>query len=366
MNKKYLNQISALLLSSAVCAGTAGSMSSVVQAADYVVDGKVGEYRYQVYNMNTTGNVVFDAESDAFSCSFSNYKEAMYMLTKNFNEHSTEDYGKITIQYDVELNASDVTSGSIIFGINGWAEPDWSVAKLPANDFHIIDGWADWRPPGGNDILETVEIDGVLYDIYRTYLISGMTPGIHGTETEITPTYWSVRRENILDGKFSGRVKSTVTLSEHMKIWEKYGFDPSALDEAGFYIDGYQSGEFNVKVNSLDVTTDLDKEKTETKLPEENVKEPDAKLPEEDVKEPDAKIPEEDVKESEEKSDTCVLKGDCDNNGAVNTADFVVIKKYLLGIQEADINSDSLDMNDDGKINVADYIILRHMLLDLI
>lgn len=121
----------------------------------------------------------------------------------------------------------------------------------------------------------------------------------------------------------------------------KFGFDSSALVEAGFYTEGYRSVDFNVKVNSFNVTTDLDKEKPETKLPEEDAKEP------------------------EEKSDACVLKGDCDNNGAVNTADYLIMKKYLLGIQDTNVNIDSLDLDGDGKVNISDYILLRNILLDL-
>ncbi len=85
MNKKYINQISALLLGSAIATGTAGSMTSVVQAADYVREGKVGEYRYQVFSANEVGDVVFDAESDVYSCSFSNYQEAIYMVLSNLS-----------------------------------------------------------------------------------------------------------------------------------------------------------------------------------------------------------------------------------------------------------------------------------------
>ena len=60
-------------------------------------------------------------------------------------------------------------------------------------DFFVIDAWGDWKPPESSEILETVEIDGVVYDVYRTTSIA-MT-GIHGTDSY--HTFWSVRRENM-------------------------------------------------------------------------------------------------------------------------------------------------------------------------
>ena len=55
--------------------------------------------------------------------------------------------------------------------------------------------------------------------------------------------------------------------------------------------------------------------------------------------------------------------GDTDGNGAVNAADFVVMRKHLLNSDETRKGSTkAFDMNKDGKINVVDLILLRSII----
>jgi len=57
--------------------------------------------------------------------------------------------------------------------------------------------------------------------------------------------------------------------------------------------------------------------------------------------------------------------GDIDNNGTVNAADFVLIKKYLLGIITSDeIYTPAADFNNDGTINILDLILFKSMMLE--
>ena len=57
--------------------------------------------------------------------------------------------------------------------------------------------------------------------------------------------------------------------------------------------------------------------------------------------------------------------GDVDNNGRINSVDYILIRKHILKIVTLD--EDSLiraNINKDSKVNAADYILLRKMILN--
>jgi len=147
MNKKLVNQISALLLSSAVALGSQAGMTSMVRAADYVQTGNAGSYRYEVWSQNgmDLGNTVFDPD-DIYSCSFSGYENVMYRCYRDFSKSRklTQDYGKITVSYDIDFNIKkgayqDLTNFYI--ATYGWTYmPDDDSS---ANEFYVVDGWGD-------------------------------------------------------------------------------------------------------------------------------------------------------------------------------------------------------------------------------
>ena len=50
--------------------------------------------------------------------------------------------------------------------------------------------------------------------------------------------------------------------------------------------------------------------------------------------------------------------GDVDNNGKVETADAVLLNKYLAGYSGLDINLEAADTDNNGKIETADTVYL--------
>lgn len=58
------------------------------------------------------------------------------------------------------------------------------------------------------------------------------------------------------------------------------------------------------------------------------------------------------------------IKGDINNDGAVNTADLISFQKFFLGIQETDeAVSEYTDLNGDDITNIIDLILLKEILL---
>lgn len=66
-------------------------------------------------------------------------------------------------------------------------------------------------------------------------------------------------------------------------------------------------------------------------------------------------------------STTDIKSGDVNSDGVVNSKDYSLLKRYLLGtIDENSINTVNADLNGDGRINSTDYSLLRRYLLGII
>ncbi len=60
-----------------------------------------------------------------------------------------------------------------------------------------------------------------------------------------------------------------------------------------------------------------------------------------------------------------IILGDVNNDGKVNGADRIALRKYLTSKDSISISLAAADVNQDGKVNGADRIALRHMLTDI-
>lgn len=61
------------------------------------------------------------------------------------------------------------------------------------------------------------------------------------------------------------------------------------------------------------------------------------------------------------------IHGDLNDDGKVNSTDYALLKRYILGtIEEFSVPSGAADLNADGRINSTDYTILKRYLLELI
>jgi len=62
-----------------------------------------------------------------------------------------------------------------------------------------------------------------------------------------------------------------------------------------------------------------------------------------------------------------ILKGDINFDGNIDIEDLLLLKKYILKIDELTVNAlIAADMNDDGEVDVEDLLILKKIILELI
>ena len=55
--------------------------------------------------------------------------------------------------------------------------------------------------------------------------------------------------------------------------------------------------------------------------------------------------------------------GDVNDDGTVDVADVIVLRRYLVGGYEVTIDTTAADMDADGEITVADVVLLRRFLV---
>lgn len=54
--------------------------------------------------------------------------------------------------------------------------------------------------------------------------------------------------------------------------------------------------------------------------------------------------------------------GDVNHDGKVNVTDIIMIRRYIVGGYDLDMNEDAANVNDDGKIDAADVILIRRFI----
>ncbi len=172
-------------------------------------------------------------EGGAFSCEWTNANNILCRKGRKFDETKTyEELGNIQIEYGCDYQPN----GNSYLCVYGWTVD-------PLVEFYVLESWGDWRPPGDDvAVKETVTIDGGTYEIYLTKRVN--QPSIQGTKT--FDQYWSVRTDR--------RTEGTISVSEHMKAWEKLGMKLGKMYEVAVCVEGYQSsGKANLHTNNLTV-----------------------------------------------------------------------------------------------------------------
>ena len=57
------------------------------------------------------------------------------------------------------------------------------------------------------------------------------------------------------------------------------------------------------------------------------------------------------------------LRGDVNDDGVVNVADVITLRRYLAGGYDLEVNLEQADVNEDGIITILDVIRLREYIL---
>lgn len=198
--------------------------------------GTLDGYDYELWkdNGDTTFNV--EPKGGCFSCEWDNINNALFRRGKKYDCTLTyEEMANISIDYGVDYQPE----GNSYLCVYGWT-------REPLVEYYIVESWGTWRPPGAPLALGTVEVDGAVYDIYKTTRYE--QPSIDDIQT--FDQYWSVRQEKPAPN--GTKIEGTISVSKHFDAWKKCGLELGKMYEVALNIEGYQSkGKATVYKNEL-------------------------------------------------------------------------------------------------------------------
>jgi len=198
--------------------------------------GTVGDYTYEYWNQNETGDADMGLRSDG---TFEIGWNGIFNMLARYGIRPGDPVHSVT------YNVSDysVSSGVSYLCIYGWA---YNGSYEDLIEFYIVDNWKNYRPPGNNGTYyKTITVDGDKYDIYTSERVN--QPSINGNTT--FTQYWSVRQNG------SQRLSGTIDVDAHFTAWEDAGLTiGNTLYEVSFCVEGYSgssSGKGHANVSEL-------------------------------------------------------------------------------------------------------------------
>lgn len=167
---------------------------------------------YTYENWVNTGSATMTLKTDGFSVNWTG--KTQFVGRKGIRPGS----GSIVTTYTANFSPN----GNSYLCLYGWTTE-------PLVEYYVVDGWGDWRPPGGTAI-GTVDSDGGKYDIYK--MTRTNEDSIIGKTT--FPQYWSVRQQKKTTG-------GTITLANHITAWAGKSMPMGTFYEVSMTVEGYQS-----------------------------------------------------------------------------------------------------------------------------
>ena len=232
MNKRLFG-----ILTAAVLAASSVPPFTVFAADDiYRKDYEDGTY-VEGWNLACVGSLDMQAaENGGFTASWADTSNTLLSSGKIFDQTKMlSELDGLKVSYEAELDTTQFRC----YGVECWSEE-------PKADFFVIEGWDSEVPfpyPGGRpfpekpQVVRTVEIDGLQYDLYKTEYVQAQET-ITG-EVVRFPQYWSVRHENAYTGSGKQTCKGTISLGEHFRAWGTLGAELGRLPlaQAAFEIE---------------------------------------------------------------------------------------------------------------------------------
>ena len=218
-------------------ASSGGSASGRVLTEN--ATGKEGDYSFELWKDKGDTTMTL-GEGGNFSCEWSKINNALFRRGLKYNSSQTyKELGDISVDYGADYQPD----GNSYLCVYGWT-------RDPLIEFYVVESWGSWRPPGASAALGTVEVDGGVYDIYRTTRYN--QPSIDGTKT--FDQFWSVRKTKpqTIDGT---KIEGTISVTKHFQAWEKVGLELGKMYEVALTVEGYQSsGKAEIYKNEFKVS----------------------------------------------------------------------------------------------------------------
>ena len=206
-------------------------------AADQTLKGSINGYDYELINESGIGNITMAPGANSFNSSWEDIEEFDARMGANYKPLN-KDYKNLSPNFKLSYDVEFTPMGNSFIGAYG-------TTSNPHVEYYIVEGWGDWRPPGGTSPIDSVVSNGLPYDIFETKYYN--VPSLDGAISY--SQYWSVRKTSASNYGTTSNIKATINVSDHFKAFEDAGFDMSgSLDGLYFNVKGFRKdGSANVK-----------------------------------------------------------------------------------------------------------------------
>ena len=161
-------------------------------------------------------------EAGTFFCSWQNIGNVLFRIGKRWNGTKTyQEIGKIKVNYEFDF----ISINKSHYGIYGFTH-------YPLVEYYILENYEGYIP---SPFFGTFHVDGSNYDMFKDNFI---------LTNQIMTRIWSIRRKK--------RNKGSVSVTEHFKTREKYGYKLGKIYEVSFCVEGYKGfGNANITKNEI-------------------------------------------------------------------------------------------------------------------
>lgn len=238
--KKVFSTILAVSLLPTAYASTQNIAIMSANAAVINEKGVQDGYDWELYNYDNLGTAKMHLNGNgAFTAEWNDTEIYNAKSGKIWFDSLIDSNGDFSIEYDIDFRPN----GNAYVAGYGWTDAN---SKGYLIEYFIVENYGTWRPTGKNDYIDSIEVDGHIYDVYKDlYFVDGGIWGYYYTILQ----YYSVRRDE------DRRSEGTINVSKHFEEWKKLGLDLGEnLKEISLLISGCRSsGYAEVKKNDITI-----------------------------------------------------------------------------------------------------------------
>lgn len=157
------------------------------------------------------------------------------------------EYDKVNISYETTIKAKD----NYAVGVYGWTHnqnAEFYVVQFRNSDDFIAN----------KEYVDTVEIDGVKYDLYKGYAVP------LAFDAPTVYQYWSVSQLKLEDKE--NEAVGEVDLLKHFEVWEKAGFYLGKLYQVTSFAEVFGEGAGEIILGNVDIDIESPNDKEDVLL----------------------------------------------------------------------------------------------------
>lgn len=192
------------------------------------------------FKKNGSAVGTYDNRNDESDCLFKKGLQDIKGLTFDKCE-------KLSVDYDVAVKAENTYAA----GVYGWLSE-------PMTELYVVQFRNGNSFLNNAELIDTVEIDGVKYDLYKKRII------LDSFQSKEIIQYWSVSRVASGNSPYEG--KGSVDLLKHLRAWKDAGLKIGNITEVAAFAETFGKGKGEFTIGNVDIAVKSSDDKNDIVL----------------------------------------------------------------------------------------------------